>query len=132
MRKIGKYVLLSRIASGTLGDVFLARGLRVGLVGHEAGHAFDDSDGKPKRNDKAFLGARQADIDAAVAATKAKKPVIGMFGGRDDYFLTAKEGGTHDKGASSETFAESFAHKATGNNQWPKLMAFWAKNPWGV
>lgn len=108
------------------------RKIRLELVGHEAGHAFDDSDGKPKRENKDFLAARQADIDAAVAATKAKTAVVGMYGGRDDYFLTEKEGGTNDKGAISETFAESFAYKATGDTRWPKLKAFWDKNPWDV
>lgn len=108
------------------------REIKLELVGHEAGHAFDDSDGKPKRKDKDFLAARQADIDAAAAAKKAKAAVVGMYGGRDDYFLTEKEGGTNDKGAISETFAESFAYKATGDTRWPKLKAFWDKNPWGV
>jgi hypothetical protein len=111
------------------------RAIDLKLVGHEAGHAFDDSDGKPKRENKDFVAARQADIDAAVAG-RAKSPKAatwsGMYGPRDNYFLTAKEGGTNDAGATSETFADSFARHATGDTAWPALKAFWAKNPWGV
>lgn len=111
------------------------RAIDLKLVGHEAGHAFDDSDGKPKRDNKEFVAARKADIDAAVA-DRAKSPKAttwpGMFGPRDNYFLTAKEGGTNDAGATSETFADSFARHATGDTAWPALKAFWAKNPWGV
>lgn len=111
------------------------RAIDLKLVGHEAGHAFDDSDGKPKRDNKDFVAARKADIDAAVAG-RAKSPKAttwpGMFGPRDNYFLTAKEGGTNDAGATSETFADSFARHATGDTAWPALKAFWAKNPWGV
>lgn len=112
-----------------------ARKIDLKLVGHEAGHAFDDSDGKPKRENKDFLAARQSDIDAAVDARKKSPKAAtwaGMFGPRDNYFLTAKEGGTNDKGAISETFADSFARHATGDGAWPALKAFWAKNPWGV
>lgn len=109
------------------------RQVDLALVGHEAGHAFDDADDKPKREHKDFLAARQADIDAAVAAKKAKAATVpGMYGPRDNYFLTKKEGGDNDKGATSETFAESFAHNATGDSRWPNLKTFWAKNPWGV
>lgn len=112
-----------------------ARKIDLKLVGHEAGHAFDDSDGKPKRNNADFLAARQSDIDAAVSGRK-KSPTAatwpGMFGPRDNYFLTATEGGTNDKGAISETFADSFARHSTGDTAWPALKAFWAKNPWGI
>lgn len=124
-----------KLVVGTKIDSSGGRKIDLELVGHEAGHAFDDSDGKPKRENKDFLAARQKDIDAAAAARK-KTPGAGtwpgMFGSRDDYFLTKAEGGTNDKGSTSETFAESFAHHSTGDNRWPNLHAFWAKNPWGV
>jgi hypothetical protein len=126
-----------KLVVGTDADAGGKRKIELKLVGHEAGHAFDAADDKPKREHKDFLAARQADIDAAQAAIKAKAAkVVGMYGGRDggvdDYFLTKQEGGTNDKGAISETFADSFARNTTGNTDWPKLMAFWAKNPWGV
>ena len=56
----------------------------------------------------------------------------GMWGPRDNYFLTTAEGGTNDAGATSETFAESFAMHSGGGSRWPKLDAFWGANPWGV
>lgn len=94
------------------------------MVGHEAGHAFDSAEGKQKRENKDFLAARQADVAAGRPG--------GMYGPRDNYFLTAAEGGANNAGATSETFAESFAMHFSGQTLWPKLMAFWAKNPWGV
>jgi hypothetical protein len=116
-----------KLVVGTDADATGKRTIPLKLVGHEAGHAFDDSDNKPKRENKDFLAARDADILAA-KVTKAN----GMFGPRDNYFLTEGEGGTNTKGAISETFADSFARHATGNADWPKLKAFWAANPWGI
>ena len=94
------------------------------LIGHEAGHAFDASEGTLKSTNAAFLKARGGDV-------KLGKPK-GMYGPRDNYFLTAAEGGTNDAGATSETFAESFAMHFAKNSRWPTLEAFWASNPWGV
>lgn len=94
------------------------------LIGHEAGHAFDASDGTLKSTNADFLKARAADV-------KLGKPK-GMYGPRDNYFLTKAEGGTNDAGATSETFAESFAMHFAKNSRWPTLEAFWVKNPWGI
>ena len=94
------------------------------LFGHEAGHAFDAADGGGKSKNAKFLAARGEDIAAG-------KP-SGMYGDNDSYFLTAAEGGANDKGATSETFAESFAMHFSGKSRWPKLEAFWAANPWGI
>jgi hypothetical protein len=94
------------------------------LIGHEGGHAFDVSDGDKKSANADFLAARQEDIDTGNPD--------GMWGPRDNYFLTTAEGGTNDAGSTSETFAESFAMHTGGNSRWPKLEAFWTANPWGV
>jgi len=94
------------------------------LIGHEGGHAFDAAEGTLKSKDAKFLAARDEDV-------KTGNP-DGMWGPRDNYFLTTTEGGTNDAGATSETFAESFAmHFGTGS-RWPKLEAFWAGHPWGT
>lgn len=94
------------------------------LIGHEGGHAFDAADGPLKSKDAAFLKARDEDI--------ATSNPHGMWGHRDDYFLTTAEGGTNDAGATSETFAESFAMHLGTSPKWPKLEAFWVANPWGA
>ncbi len=94
------------------------------LIGHEGGHAFDVADGSKKSEDAKFLAARQEDIDAGNPD--------GMWGPRDNYFLTTAEGGANDAGSTSETFAESFAMHTGGNSRWPKLEAFWGANPWDV
>ena len=94
------------------------------LFGHEAGHAFDAADGGGKRKNAAFLAARSADIAAGAPD--------GMIPGTDDYFLTKAEKGANDKGATSETFAESFAMHFAGKSRWTKLEEFWKKNPWGI
>jgi hypothetical protein len=94
------------------------------LIGHEGGHAFDAADGPLKSKNAAFLKARDDD--------KALGSPTGMFGHRDDYFLTTPEGGTNDAGATSETFAESFAMHLGTTQKWPKLEAFWVANPWGA
>ena len=94
------------------------------LMGHEGGHAFDAADGTLKSKNAKFLEARSADITTGDPA--------GMYGHRDDYFLSTAEGGTNDAGATSETFAESFAMHFGGGSRWPKLEAFWAANPWGA
>ena len=94
------------------------------LIGHEGGHAFDAADGPLKSKDAAFLKARDEDI--------ATGNPHGMWGHRDDYFLTTAEGGTNDAGATSETFAESFAMHLGTSPKWPKLEAFWVANPWGA
>lgn len=94
------------------------------LIGHEAGHAFDASDGALKSTNAAFLKARGGDV-------KLGKPK-GMYGPRDNYFLTKAEGGTNDAGATSETFAESFAMHFSKTSRWPTLEAFWKANPWGA
>jgi hypothetical protein len=52
--------------------------------------------------------------------------------GNDDYFLTKAEQGANDSGATSETFAESFAMHFAGGARWPKLEDFWVHNPWGI
>jgi hypothetical protein len=91
------------------------------LFGHEAGHAFDAADGGGKKGNAAFLAARTADIASG-----------GMVPGTDDYFLTKAEKGANDSGATSETFAESFAMHFAGGARWPKLEDFWKKNPWGI
>jgi hypothetical protein len=94
------------------------------LIGHEGGHAFDAADGPLKSKNAAFLKARDDD--------KALGSPTGLFGHRDDYFLTHAEGGTNDNGATSETFAESFAMHLGTSPKWPKLEAFWVANPWGA
>lgn len=94
------------------------------LLGHEAGHAFDAADGSLKSTNAKFLEARTEDITTGNPG--------GMWGPRDNYFLTTAEGGTNNAGATSETFAESFAMHFAGNSRWPKLEAFWAANPWGA
>ena len=94
------------------------------LIGHEGGHAFDVADGSKKSTNADFLAAREEDI--------ATGNPDGMWGPRDNYFLTTAEGGTNDAGSTSETFAESFAMHTGGNSRWPKLEAFWGANPWGV
>jgi hypothetical protein len=94
------------------------------LLGHEAGHAFDAADGGGKKANAKFLAARSADIAAG--------PPSGMIPGTDSYFLTAAEGGANDSGATSETFAESFAMHFSGKSRWPKLEEFWKANPWGI
>ena len=94
------------------------------LIGHEGGHAFDAADGPLKSKNAVFLKARDEDI--------ATGTPHGMFGPRDNYFLTTAEGGTNDAGATSETFAESFAMHLGTSPKWPKLEAFWIANPWGA
>ena len=96
------------------------------LIGHESGHAFDAADGTLKSKDTKFLKARTDDIATGNPG--------GMWGPRDNYFLSTAEGGTNDAGATSETFAESFAmHFGSGTEKrWPKLDAFWSANPWGA
>ena len=94
------------------------------LIGHEGGHAFDAADGTLKSKNAAFLKARDDD--------KALGSPTGLFGHRDDYFLSHAEGGTNDGGATSETFAESFAMHLGTSPKWPKLEAFWVANPWGA
>jgi hypothetical protein len=94
------------------------------LIGHEAGHAFDASDGTLKSTNAKFLEARTKDITTGRPA--------GMYGPRDNYFLTTAEGGTNNAGSTSETFAESFAMHFAGNSRWPDLETFWGANPWGV
>ena len=95
------------------------------LLGHEGGHAFDAAEGTLKSKDAKFLEARSADIATGNPG--------GMFGPQDNYFLTTAEGGTNDAGATSETFAESFAmHFGSGTSRWPKLDAFWGTHPWGT
>jgi len=94
------------------------------LIGHEGGHAFDVADGSKKSTNAEFLTARREDI--------ATGNPDGMWGPRDNYFLTTAEGGANDAGSTSETFAESFAMHTGGNSRWPKLEAFWGANPWGV
>jgi len=94
------------------------------LFGHEAGHAFDAADGGGKKGNATFLAARSADIAAGSPG--------GMIPGTDDYFLTKAEKGANESGATSETFAESFAMHFAGKSRWPKLEEFWKKNPWGI
>ena len=93
------------------------------LFGHEAGHAFDAADGGGKSKNAAFLAARSADI-----ATGAPG---GMIPGTDDYFLTKAEKGANDEGATSETFAESFAMHFAGKSRWTKLEEFWKQESLG-
>jgi hypothetical protein len=94
------------------------------LIGHESGHAFDASEGTLKSTNAKFLEARNKD--------KTTGRPRGLYGPRDNYFLTAAEGGTNNAGSTSETFAESFAMHFAGNSKWPDLEKFWAANPWGV
>ena len=94
------------------------------LFGHEAGHAFDAANGGGKKGNAQFLAARSADI--------ATGDPGGMIPGTDNYFLTKLEKGANDSGATSETFAESFAMHFAKKSRWPKLEAFWASNPWGI
>lgn len=96
------------------------------LFGHEAGHAFDDAKPGGKSANAAFLKARGEDVAAGDMLGSAA-------GGVDDYFMSEAEGGANTAGATSETFAESFAmHFGSTAKRWPKLEAFWASNPWGV
>ena len=96
------------------------------LFGHEAGHAFDDAKPGGKSSNAAFLKARKADV-------KNQDMLGGVDGGEDDYFMTEAEGGANTAGATSETFAESFAmHFGNTPKRWPELEKFWASNPWGV
>ena len=94
------------------------------LFGHEAGHAFDAANGGGKKGNAQFLAARNADITAGAPS--------GMVPGTDNYFLTVAEGGANDSGATSETFAESFAMHFSSKSRWTKLEQFWASNPWGI
>ena len=93
------------------------------LFGHEAGHAFDAADGGGKKENAAFLAARSADIATGNPG--------GMIPGTDDYFLTKAEKGANDAGATSETFAESFAMHFAGKSRWPKLEEFWKQESLG-
>jgi cell division protein FtsB len=96
------------------------------LFGHEAGHAFDDAKPGGKSGNTAFIKARDEDVANGDMAGSAA-------GGVDDYFMRETEGGANTAGATSETFAESFAmHFGSTPKRWPKLEAFWASNPWGV
>jgi hypothetical protein len=103
------------------------------LVGHEGGHAFDASDGDLKSQNAEFLKARADDV--------ALGDPSGMHPPRDNYFLMASEvpnphkANANTTGATSETFAESFAMHVKGGTWekgWPKLKAFWSTNPWKV
>lgn len=127
------------------------------LVGHEAGHAFDVSDGDVKSRNAAFRTARLADLAAGNLAKKTLREAnppdptrmpadtaSGMFLARDSYFIVRAEREAADsdtrsgsqgklESACSETFAESFARYFSGTlDSWPALKAFWQTNPWGV
>lgn len=129
------------------------------LIGHEAGHAFDVSDGDVKNKNALFRAARSRDIAAGnlvkraiptppVTTPPTVKPqpadtATGMFVTRDDYFVVQSEGGVEETHASSgsqgdldaacsEAFAESFAMHFAGKSRWPELEKFWEDNPWGV
>lgn len=97
------------------------------LYGHEAGHAFDAAKPAGKSGHPAFLAARSA----AIADAARNGMVGGRDGGPDDYYMTVDEGGANDAGATSETFAESFA-MYFGTSRWKKLDDFWKSNPWGI
>jgi hypothetical protein len=127
------------------------------LVGHEAGHAFDVSDGDVKSKNVLFRNARQADLNAGnlvknevrrlnplPSTAQPAANAAGMFVTRDNYFVVCREGGVVETdgnagsqasldAACSETFAESFAMYFAGTaDRWPALKAFWENNPWGV
>ncbi|MFY7855781.1 MAG: hypothetical protein ACOVQT_06555 [Rubrivivax sp.] len=127
------------------------------LVGHEAGHAFDVSDGDVKSKNVLFRNARQADLNAGnlvknevrrlnplPSTAQPAANAAGMFVTRDNYFVVRQEGGVVETSgnagsqadvdaACSETFAESFAMYFAGTaDRWPALKAFWENNPWGV
>lgn len=132
------------------------------LVGHEAGHAFDVSDGDVKSKHPLFRAARLKDIATGNLAKAKVNPSYtqppgaepGMFVTRDNYFVVFNESGVTKTltqrtpppdlevaggsqadidAACSETFAESFAmHFAGTADRWPALRDFWQNNPWGV
>lgn len=144
--------------AGLVGGLAISHGTD-DLVGHEAGHAFDVSDGDVKNENAEFRAARLRDIAAGnlvkravpvppVAVPPTPKPqpadtATGMFVTRDNYFVAQSEAGVDETHASSgsqgdldsacsESFAESFAMHFAGDSRWPELEKFWQANPWGV
>ncbi len=118
------------------------------LLGHEAGHTYDQMGGGAKRNNITFLKARTEDLELG-----KKGDAAGLTPGKakDNYFMSNSEtlevwdpvtkklikqtnkneisGQTQDA-AHSETFAESFAlFRVKNTTKWPSLMKFWANPP---